>query len=1173
MSRADFVHLHCHSHYSLLDGACQVDHLVKAAAGMHLPALALTDSGNLFGAIEFYKKAKDAGIKPILGAEMFVTAGPRTQKDRTNPTHDLVLLCRNIEGYHNLIKLSSIGYLEGFYHRPRIDEELLRQHAGGLLALSGGIYGKINQLILKGRFEDAVAAVKDYQELFGGHFYLEVMDHGMDEERLLRNQLVKLSEATGALLVAANDSHYVKQDDAIAREVLFCVATGKLLADDNRKKSQSDQYYLKSPEEMKQLFADIPGAYENTLKVAEVCNLQMDFSKFHLPKFTVPEGFTEESYLASLCATAVKKRYAGASEDLLREVNERLDFELKVIKQMGFPSYFLIVWDFIKYAKDSLIPVGPGRGSAAGSLVAYLLEITDLCPIKYGLFFERFLNPGRASMPDIDIDFCERNRHRVIEYVVKKYGRDNVCQIITFGLEKTKAALKDAARVQGLSFADANRITKAVPEELNISLKDALATSPELTKLADEYPQVFEIAARIEGLARSTGIHAAGVVIAPDVVWKFCPLFSRDDEVVTQYTMKYLEIVGLLKMDFLGLSTLTVIDVAIENIKKTRGLHLDINAIPKDDKRTLKLLAMGESLGVFTFETGQFQGLLKRLKPTCFEDLVAAQALGRPGPIQSGMVDEYIAAKHGDKAIVYPHPLLKDILKETQGVFIYQEQVMQCANVMAGYSLAEADGLRKAMGKKIAAEMEKQRSRFVDGAVQNKIDGKVAEDIFNLMEKFAAYGFNKSHSACYGLVSYQTAFLKANFPAEFMAAVLTMESGNTDKVAIVIQECNRMGIPVLPPDINESDIEFTVVPGNKIRFGLGAIKGLGTTVAESILTARRGHGPFADLASFCKSVDLKAVNRRAIEGLIKCGAFDRMRENRAQQLAVVEQAISMGQDAQKHQAAGQGTLLDFFSKQNISFETSSIQYPEIPDFPQRELLNFEKETLGLYISGHPLAQHARLVEKIATSNTQMLSVAQEEKDFLIVGLVKALRKLRIKSTGKNMAILTLEDLWGVMELPIFNDVYEAFKEDLVEDAVLIVYGKVSARRDGDKRPVVDGLIALENVMHSKHWRASMSIECSEAVMTKDEVERVAALLAAHKGRHQVYWRVTTEEERTVVVRLGKEWKVAPEEALVAGIEAILGRDTVSVSLIPPEDRPEEREQFGRPPDPVSAELS
>jgi DNA polymerase-3 subunit alpha len=1162
MSHADFVHLHCHSHYSLLDGACRVEELVGAAKQLGLPALALTDSGTLFGAIEFYKKAKESGIKPIIGCEMYVTAGPRTQKDRTNPTHDLVLLCRNIEGYHNLIKLVSLGYLEGFYHRPRIDHELLVAHSGGLLALSGGTFGKVQQLLLKGRYDEAVDSVKEFQKIFDGHFYLEIMDHGLDDERLLRPQLVKLSQSTGVPLVAANDTHYIKSTDSIAREVLFCIGTGKLLSDENRKRSPSDQFYFKTPEEMKALFADVPGAYENTLKVAEACNLKMDFDKFHLPKFKVPDGFTDESYLAKLCADAIPQRYAHADEALLREVNERLDFELKVITQMGFPSYFLIVWDFIFYAKSNDIPVGPGRGSAAGALVAYLLGITDLCPIKYGLFFERFLNPGRASMPDIDIDFCERNRHRVIDYVVEKYGRDNVCQIITFGLEKCKAALKDAARVMGLSFADANRLTKAVPEELNITLQQALAASPELTKLADEHPRVFEIAARIEGMARNTGIHAAGVVIAPDVVWKYCPLFARDEEVVTQFTMKWLEVVGLLKMDFLGLSTLTVIDVAIDNIRKSRGVELDITKIPKDCKRTLRLLASGESLGVFTFETSQFQSLLKRLKPTCFEDLVAAQALGRPGPLQSGMVDEYIAAKHGEKAIVYPHPVLKDILQETQGVFIYQEQVMQCANVMAGYSLAEADGLRKAMGKKIPAEMEKQRSRFVEGAIKNKFDGKVAEDIFNLMEKFAAYGFNKAHSACYGLVSYQTAFLKANFPAEFMAAVLTLEMGNTDKVAIVIDECHRMGISVLAPDVNESDTEFTVVGANKIRFGMGAIKGMGTTVAEHIIAMRKAHGPFKDLAHFCKSVDLKTVNRRAVESLVKCGAFDAMPQNRAQQLAVIEQAIAMAAETAKHQAAGQGTLLDFFSKQNISFETALLTYPEIPNFAQRDLLNFEKETLGLYISGHPLAQHARLIEKIVNANTLMLATPSEERDFLIAGIVKSLRKLRIKSTGKNMAVVMLEDLWGSMELPIFNDTFEGCKQHLVEDAMIVVWGKVQARRDGEKRAMVDGLAPLEHVVTSKHWRATLTIECDERALQKDEIARVKMALEQHKGRHQAYWKVRTEDDRTVVVKLGKDFRVTPDDDLVSALEAILGKDTVAVAVVPPEDLPE-REEPGR----------
>jgi DNA polymerase-3 subunit alpha len=1152
MTRADFVPLHVHSHYSLLDGACRIEELVAAAAEQGIPALALTDSGNLFGAVEFYKKAKEHGIKPIIGCEVYVTDQPHTIKERSNAAHDLVLLCRNPTGYANLIELVSVGYLEGFYHRPRVDGALLARHAKGLIALSGGIFGKVGQLLLKGKFDAAAGAVLEYRELFDGQFYLEVMDHGLDEEKLLKTQIVRLAETTGVPLVATNNSFYIKQSDSLAREVLFCIATGRTLADENRKKSPSDQYYFKSPQEMRQLFSDVPGAYENTLKVAEQANLQMDFTTIHLPRFTVPGGATEDAYLEALCREALPRRYPGAATDpdLAREVNERLESELSVIRKMGFPSYFLIVWDFIRFARGEGIPVGPGRGSAAGSLVSYLLGITNLCPIRFGLFFERFLNPGRASMPDIDIDFCERNRHRVIEYVQHKYGAANVCQIITFGMMKCKAALKDVARVLGLSFAEANRITKAVPEQLNITLTEALASSAELRRTADAHPQLFEIAARLEGVARHSSTHAAGVVITPDTLYKYCPLYKRDDEVVTQYTMKWLEAVGILKMDFLGLSTLTVIQLAIDNIRKARSLELAIDRIPLDDKRTFRLLAAGETQGVFTFETSQFKDLLRRLKPTSFDDLVAAQALGRPGPLQSGMVDEYIAAKHGARAIHYPHPSLKDILRETQGVFIYQEQVMQCANVMAGYTLAEADGLRKAMGKKIPAEMEKQRERFVSGAIAADIEGKIAEEIFALMEKFAAYGFNKSHSACYALVSYQTAFLKANFPAEFMAACITIEMGNTDKLAVLIEECDRLKIEVLPPDIHESEIDFTVV-GKRIRFGLGAIRNLGTSVAESILAARRRHGTFGSLPEFCKAVDLRTANRRAIESLIKCGAFDRFPENRAQLLAVVDQAIQLGADTQKHQAAGQGTLLDFFSRQNVTFDTALLTYPEIPNFSQRDLLNFEKETLGLYISGHPLAQHERLIESIVTATTQSLPEAREERAFLIAGLVKALRKLRVKSTGKNMAILTIEDLAGTLEIPIFNEIYEKHADLLVEDTLLVVHGRVAARRDGEMRPVVDGVALLESVMTSRHWRASVSLECPEAAIHRDEVPRVKNVLLAHRGRHSVYWKVRTEGGRVVVLKLGKTYRVTPDRDMIDSLEEILGRGAVSVRLVPP----------------------
>lgn len=1156
MARSDFVHLHVHSHYSLLDGVCRIEELVAAANEHELVALALTDAGNLFGAIEFYKKAKDKGIKPIIGCELSITTGPHTKKDKTNLAYDLVLICRNIEGYSNLIELVSLGYLEGFYHRPRVSHELLASHSTGLLALSGGLYGKISQHLLRGRYDAAVESVKEYQRIFDGHFYLEILDHGLDDQKLLRAQLIQLSKETKTPLVATNDVHYMRQEDSIGREVLFCIATGKTLNDENRKKSPTDQLYFKSPQEMRALFSDIPEAYENTMKVADAANLQIEFGKYHLPQFKVPEGHTDATYLDELCWQGVKRRYADADADLKREIEARLEFELSVIKKMGFPSYFLIVWDFIHFAKSNGIPVGPGRGSAAGSLVSYLLEITELCPIRFGLYFERFLNPGRASMPDIDIDFCEKNRGRVITYVQEKYGHENVCQIITFGILKCKAALKDVSRVLGLSFAEANRITKAVPGDLNITLQDSLAASPDLRKFAETYPELFSIAARLEGVARHSSTHAAGVVITPDLLYKYVPLFKRDDEIVTQYTMKWLEAVGILKMDFLGLSALTVIQMTRDNIRLARGLDLAIEKIPKDDKRTFKLLAAGETQGVFTFETSSFKDLLRRLKPICFEDLVAAQALGRPGPLQSGMVDEYIAAKHGLKAIHYPHPSLQEVLRETQGVFIYQEQVMQCANILAGYTLAEADGLRKAMGKKIAAEMEKHRERFIKGSVNNNIDQKVAEEIFTLMEKFAAYGFNKAHSACYALVSYQTAYLKANFPAEFMAACLSIEMGNTDKMAILIEECDRLRIEVLPPDLNESDIHFTVV-GRKIRFGLGAIRNLGTSVAESVLEARRRHGAFKTLEEFCKTVDLKAVNRRAIESLIKCGAMDDFKRNRAQLLAVVEQAMAMGADTQRHQAAGQGTLLDFFSRQNVSFETSLLTYPEIPDFTPRDLLNFEKEILGLYLSGHPLQAHEKLIEKMVTATTQTLSNQADGQVFLMAGIVKALRKLRVKSTGRNMAILTLEDLAGSLEIPIFNEVYEAYKEHLVEDNVLVVHGKMASRRDGETRPLVEGVIPLDTVMTNRNWKASLTIECTDGAITQSAIARLKNLLLAYKGRHPVYWKIHTECDRVVVVRLGKSYKITPNKELVSGIEEVLGPGTVSISLTPPD--PEVRE--------------
>jgi len=1061
MQHSDFVHLHVHSHYSLLDGAAKVENLVEAAHELKMPALALTDHGNMFGAVEFYTKARSKGIKPIVGSEVYVARNSRFDRNADEKPFHLVLLARDLTGYKNLMKLVSLAYKEGFYREPRIDRDVLRQFGGGLIGMSACLGGELPQALLHGNYDKAKEALDFYRSVFGDdHFFVELQDHGLDEQKMVNPSLIKLAKQEHANLVVTNDSHYVRKKDAEAQDVLVCIQTGSTLEEKDRFAFESQEFYFKSPSEMRVLFPEVPDAYSNTLKIAQACNLELTFGEYHLPVFEIaPQDADEDAMLERLCREALPLRF----EHLTSEIEERLVMELAVIKKMGFSSYFLIVGDFIAFARSQGISVGPGRGSAAGSIVAYLLGITNIDPLRYGLYFERFLNPERVSMPDIDIDFCFERRGEVIDYVVKKYGAENVCQIITFSTLSCKAALKDVARVMNIPFAEANRITKAVPDVLGLGLMDALEQSSELRGFADKYPRLFEIAKTIEGVVRGTGKHAAGVVIAPDTLYKFIPLATRDDEVTTQYTMKLVEKLGLLKMDFLGLKTLTVIRNAVENIRKSRGKRLDIDKIPTDDKRTYKLLGNGETAGVFQFESTGFTDLIRRLHPTRFEDLVAVIALYRPGPLGSGMDKDFIEGKHGRKEVTYPHPALKELLEETYGVILYQEQVMKVANILADFTMGQADQLRRAMGKKDLAEMERQRKSFVENAVKNEAlvppcPHDKAETIFALIQEFAKYGFNKSHSAAYALVSYQTAFLKANFPQEFMAATLTNEKDDTDKISFLIEECRRMRIDILPPDVNESDRDFTVVD-KKIRFGLEAIKGLGASVAEAVIDARQRSGPFQGLDDFCKRVSTKTANKKAIESLIKCGAFDATGHNRAQLLAVIDQAMALGQDAQRNMELGQSTLLDFCSSQNIEFEGSRIAYPEIPEFPERELLNFEKETLGLYLSGHPLFQHTWLFDKVTTTGLTAIDELPVESTFITGGLIKSVKKRLSKNTNKEFAIVTVEDLKGSYEFLVFEPIFSECRALLEEDNVVVICGKTTLR-GGEKRVGVDDVVEL-----------------------------------------------------------------------------------------------------------------
>ena len=1155
MPHSDFVHLHVHSHYSLLDGAAKIDNLVSAAAEMKMPALALTDHGNMFGAYEFYSKATAKGLRPIIGSEVYVAPGSRFDKEHQGKPYHLVLLAKNNDGYKNLMKLVSLAFKEGFYRKPRIDRELLNECSEGLIGMSACLGGEIPQALLKGNREAAKEALDYYRKVFGEEgFYLEIQDHGIDDQKLVNPQLIELAKAESAPLIVTNDLHYVKKDGYKSQDVLVCISTGKTLDDPNRFQFESKEFYLKSPAEMRSLFPQVPEAYSNSMKIAEMCHVDLSSKGYHLPIFELgKEDKDENTMLRRLCEEAIPERYGKMSP----EVEERLNTELEVIKNMGFSSYFLIVGDFIAYARSQGIAVGPGRGSAAGSIVAYLLKITNIEPMRYGLYFERFLNPERVSMPDIDIDFCYEKRGDVIDYVVEKYGVENVCQIVTFGTLSCKAALKDVARVMGVPFADSIKITKAVPDQVGIKLSEALEQSSDLRAYQSEYQELFKLASDVEGVIRQTGKHAAGVVIAPDTLYKYIPLCGRDGEITTQYTMKLVEKLGLLKMDFLGLKTLTVIQKAVENIKKNRNLIVDIDKIPIDDKRTLKLLCNGETSGVFQFESSGFTDLMIRMHPTRFEDLIAVIALYRPGPLESGMVDSFVDGKHGKIEIEYPHPDLKDLLEETYGVMLYQEQVMKVANILGNFTLGQADKLRRAMGKKDMVEMEAQRTSFVENSVKNKalskpLSPEKAGAIFDNIQKFASYGFNKSHSAAYALVSYQTAWLKANFPQEFMASVLTNVKDDTTKVSQYIEECKRMKIPILPPDINESDDFFTVV-GKQIRFGLGAIKGVGSSLVEAIQSARKTVGKFTSIEDFCTHVPKKAASKKAIEGLIKCGAFDSTGYNRAQQLAVVDQAIVIGHESQKNHAAGQATLLDFCSSQNIEFDKSKLNYPEIPEFNEREVLNFEKETLGLYLSGHPLFGHLWLLDKIRTTKISDIDNLELDSFFITGGLIKSSVRKASKNSNSEFAIVSVEDLSGSYEFLIFDPVFTEQRALLKEDKCIVIAGQaLENTRDEDKRvrAMVHSIIELQSLPTNRNWNLQITVLVNENNQNRADPAKLRNILLAHHGRYPLLAEVRADRT-SVLLKLGKEYKITPEKSFIEALENLLGENSVNIKAVPP----------------------
>src|SRR6185369_3093285 len=978
----EFVHLHLHTDYSLLDGACGVPGLIKRVAEVGQKAVAMTDHGNIYGTVEFVDEAEKKGIKPIVGCELYVCKKDDHRAPPEGDTYNhLLVLAENEEGYRNLIKITSEASMHGFYYKPRISKKFLAEHSKGLIGLSGCLAGEVCENLLAGKYDATRAAAAFYSDLFGkDNFFMEIQDQGLPEEHRIHADLMRIEKELGIPMVATNDSHYLCEDDAHAQDVLVCVQTGKSVNDTNRLKFHGNQFFVKTADEMKQIFNGREDVLKQTLAIAERCNFKLNKVKNPFPEFTVPDGYTLDSYFEHVARQGFARRWemlgpveaAGRLKKSRSDYEQRLTREIAIIQQMKFSGYFLIVWDFIRYARENSIPVGPGRGSAAGALVAYAMGITDIDPLQHELLFERFLNPERVSLPDIDIDFCMNRRGEVINYVTQKYGRENVAQIITFGTMAAKAAIKDVGRAMDIPYADVDRIAKMVPTTSNIKLEDAIRESPGLQQAYDNEPQVRQLldtARKLEGLVRNAGVHAAGVVISPRPLTELVPLHkTKNDEIVTAYDMVAIEKMGLLKMDFLGLTTLTILDDTLKLIEQTRGDELSLETLPLHDETTYeKVFHSGLTSGVFQFESHGMRDVLRRYKPNSIEDLTALNALYRPGPIQGGMIDDFIDRKHGRKKIEYELPELQEILQETLGVIVYQEQVMQIANRLAGYSLGEADLLRRAMGKKIASEMAAQRERFVTGAVQRGYPPKKIEKIFDLMAQFAGYGFNKSHSAAYALLAYQTAYLKTRYPIDFMAALLTSVTGSTDDVVKYINECREMGIAVEPPDINVSDANFTP-HGQAIRFGLAAVKNVGHNAIESIVAARtKLERTFASVYEFCEEVDLRLLNKRVLESLIKSGAMDSM-GRRAQLMEVLDKAIDRAQKTQRDAESGQHGLFGIFQPEETPM--SNDRLPDVPDWDEHVRLSAEKEILGFFITGHPLEKYKEKLEDFRALTTE-----------------------------------------------------------------------------------------------------------------------------------------------------------------------------------------------------------
>jgi DNA polymerase-3 subunit alpha len=1151
MKHAEFVHLHLHTQYSLLDGAMRLDELFEKAKEYRMPALAITDHGTMFGAIEFYQQALKNGIKPIIGCEVYVAPGSRLDKTAKGPSeasYHLILLAKNLTGYRNLMKLVSTAFFDGFYYKPRVDKELLRQNHEGLIALSACLHGEVPYFLVSGDRRRALQAADELKSIFSdGRFYLELQENKIPEQKKVNEGLMEIARELSLPLVATNDCHYLKREDAQAHEILLCIQTGKTLKDADRMKFSTDEFFFRSAEEMEDLFSYCPEAVKNTVEVAERCNLDLKLGELQFPQFQVPPGETLDSFLEKSAHRGLEDRLAelrdlGQSPPLgIEFYRQRLQKEVGMIQKMGFSGYFLIVSDFIRYAKSRGIPVGPGRGSGAGSLVAYCLGITEIDPLVNGLLFERFLNPERVSPPDIDIDFCITGREEVIQYVRNKYGQDYVAQIITFGKMQARAVIRDVGRALNMPYGEVDRIAKMIPNTLNITLEEALQQEPRLNELARGNPEVkklITLARSLEGLPRHASTHAAGVVISNRPLVEVVPLYrGQGNEIMTQYAMKDVEKIGLIKFDFLGLKTLTMIEDVLKRVEASRGERLDMRRLSLTDRKTYDLLCSGDTSGVFQLESSGMKDLVVRLMPERFEDLVALLALYRPGPLKSGMVDDFIKRKQGKTPIAYEVSDLKEILEETYGVIVYQEQVMKIATKLASFNLAQADLLRRAMGKKNAEEMAMQKKNFLEGAQKSKISAKKAEKLFDLMAKFAEYGFNKSHSAAYALVAFQTAYLKAHYPVEFMAALLSSEMGNSDKILRHLGECREKKIEVLPPDVNESHSDFTVV-GGKVRFGLAAVKNVGLGAIQSILSARGEKGNFTSLADFCLKVDLRKVNKRVIESLVKCGAFDSLGFSRAPLLAGLEEAMEWAQDVEREKANRQITMFGEF--QNGRGKTEP-RLPEIPAWPENQRLAAEKETLGFYLTGHPLSSHVHILQRVTSMDTLKVQEAADGKEILIGGVVNSLKETNTKK-GDRMAFVTLEDLNGVVEVIVFSDLYKNSSLLLKGEGPIFIKGRVDAGEESVKI-IASEVLSFEQAVSKLTTRVHLRLR-SEG-LRREDLEAVREILQDCRGNCPAVLHLILPGQREAVIDLGDEWRLNWNDQLVSRVRDLLGYEAVS----------------------------